>query len=35
MGLSCPCHLFRAIFTVFVDVCLEKKEEIFGEEAEV
>ena len=30
--MYCPCQVFRAIFTVFVDVCLEKKEGILGGE---
>ena len=35
LGLCCPCQLLGAIFTVFVDVCLEKKEGILGGEAGV
>ena len=33
--MCCPCQLLGAIFTVFVDVCLEKKEGILGGEAGV
>ena len=33
--MCCPCQLLENIFTVFVDVCLEKKEGILGEEAGV
>ena len=33
--MCCPCQLLRAIFTIFVDVCLEKKEGILGGEAGV
>ena len=33
--MCCPCQVFGAIFTVFVDVCLEKKEGILGGEAGV
>ena len=33
--MCCPCQLLGAIFTIFVDVCLEKKEGILGGEAGV
>ena len=33
--MCCPCQLLGAIFTVLVDVCLEKKEGILGGEAGV
>ena len=33
--MCCPCQLPGDIFTVFVDVCLEKKEGILGGEAGV
>ena len=33
--MCCHCQLLGAIFTVFVDVCLEKREGILGGEASV
>ena len=33
LGLCCHCQVLGAMFSVFADLCLEKKEEIFGEEA--
>ena len=35
LGLCCPCQFLGAISTVFVDVCLEKKEGILGGEADI
>ena len=33
LGLSCDCQVTGAIFTVFIDACLEKKVGIIGGEA--
>ena len=33
--MCCPCQLLGTVFTVFVDVCLERKEGILGGEAGV
>ena len=35
LGLFCPCQFLGAISTVFVDVCLEKKEGTLGGEADI